>query len=343
MSSSGSGSSKGGRIVSILDKKMYLADLEKRLNDFIPANDVRRIVEQAADALMLYDMTTLPTDGGTPDDSDNLIKLFLDAKGVEGRSETTISHYRYILNRLKADTHTPLAKMTVHHLRSWLMAEKDRGIALRTLEGNRYVFTSFFGWAWKEELIPKNPTINLAPIKQQKTIRKPYSPVEIEKIKAAASSTRDLAIITFLLSTGCRISEVCALDVLDIDFRSRSVKVLGKGNKERVVYLDDVCVMYLDRYFQERSDDREALFLGKGTDRMTPHGVRAMLKRLEARSGVENVHPHRFRRTLATNLIGHGMAIQEVAAVLGHDKLDTTMKYVYLDRSAVENSYRKYA
>ena len=327
----------------LLDKKLYLADLEARLNDFVPANDVRRIVEQAADALMSYDVITMPTDGSTPDDSDSLVKLFLDAKGVEGRSKGTIDHYRYVLGRLKEDTNVPFAKMTVHHLRSWLMAEKDRGISLRTLEGNRYVLTSFFGWAWKEELIQKNPTNNLAQIKQQKVIRKPYSSVELEKLKETAANTRDLAIIAFLLSTGCRISEVCALNVLDIDFRSRSVKVLGKGNKERVVYLDDVCVMFLERYFKERTDDKEALFLGKGTERLTPHGVRAMLKRIEARSGVENVHPHRFRRTLATNLINHGMPIQEVAAVLGHDKIDTTMKYVYIDQRNVENAYRKYA
>lgn len=329
--------------MALLDKKLYLADLETRLNAFVPANDVRRIIEQAADVLVAYDVATLPQDGSVPDDTDNLVKLFLDVKGVEGRSAATIDHYRYVLGRLKEDAGVPFSKLTVHHLRSWLMREQERGISLRTLEGNRYVFTSFFGWAWKEELIPKNPTVNLAPIKQAKVIRKPYSAVELEKLKSAAQSSRDLAVIAFLLSTGCRISEACALDVLDVDFRGRRVTVLGKGNKQRVVYLDDVCVMYLNQYLRERSDSEAALFLGKGTDRMTPGGIRAMLKRIEARSGVENVHPHRFRRTLATNLINHGMPIQEVAAVLGHDKIDTTMKYVYIDQRNVENAYRKYA
>ncbi len=329
--------------MSVLDKKLFLADLTERLNDFIPANDVRRIIEQAADALIPYDVRTIPGDGGIPDDSDNLVKLFLDAKGVEGRSPKTIDHYRYVLGRFKKACPVPFSKVTVHHLRSWLMAEKERGVSSRTLEGNRYVLTSFFGWAWKEELIPKNPTVNLATIKQQKVIRKPYSSVELERLKESCTCTRDLAVIAFLLSTGCRISEVCALNVLDIDFRSRSVKVLGKGNKERVVYLDDICTMYLDRYFAERQDSEEALFLGEGTTRMTPGGIRAMLKRIEKRSGVENVHPHRFRRTLATSLINHGMSIQEVAAVLGHDKIDTTMKYVFIDQRNVETAYRKYA
>jgi len=329
--------------MALLDKKLYLADLETRLNDFIPSNDVRRIIEQAADALAGYDIKNMPEAIRGSTDSENLVKLFLDAKGVEGRSAGTIAHYKYILGRLMEDVNVPLEKMTVHHLRSWLMKEKDRGVSLRTLEGNRYVFTSFFGWAWKEELIPKNPTANLAPIKQQKVIRLPYSSVELEKLKAAAQTTRDLAVIAFLLSTGCRISEACALDVLDVDFRGRRVTVLGKGNKQRVVYLDDVCVMYLNKYLAERSDSEAALFLGKGSDRMTPGGIRAMLKRIEARSGVENVHPHRFRRTLATNLINHGMPIQEVAAVLGHDKIDTTMRYVYIDQRNVETAYRKYA
>ena len=180
-------------------------------------------------------------------------------------------------------------------------------------------------------------------IKQQKVIRKPFSSVEIERLKQAAESCRDRAVIAFLLSTGCRISEVCALDVLDIDFHRRRVKVLGKGNKERVVYVDDVTVLYLNEYLRERCDAEPALFLGKGSSRMTPGGIRAMLKRLERRSGVENVHPHRFRRTLATNLINHGMPIQEVAAILGHDKIDTTMTYVYIDQTNVEHAYRRYA
>ena len=189
----------------------------------------------------------------------------------------------------------------------------------------------------------KNPTANLQPIRKIKAIRKPFSQVEIERMKEAATTTRDKTILAVLLSTGCRISEVCQLDVLDIDMQARAVTVMGKGSKQRRVYLDDVAIMYLKRYFRERTDDSPALFVGKGSARLTPDGVRYALKQIEERSGVENVHPHRFRRTLATALISHGMAIQEVAAILGHDKLDTTMQYVYPDQSAVESSYRKYA
>ena len=143
--------------MALLDKKLYLADLETRLNAFVPANDVRRIVEQAADALLAYDMTTLPQDGSVPDDSDNLVKLFLDAKGVEGRSQATINHYRYVLGRLKEDVGVPFSRLTVHHLRSWLMQEQERGVSLRTLEGNRYVFTSFFRLGVERGADPEEP------------------------------------------------------------------------------------------------------------------------------------------------------------------------------------------
>lgn len=329
--------------MGVLDKKLFLADLQVRLDDFVPANDARRILEQAADVLSGYDLTAATPAEGGHDESESMIRLFLDAKGVEGRSRQTISQYGYVLRGMRKGVGVPIDKITVHHLRSWLMREKERGVSLRTLEGYRYVMSSFFGWLWREEILPKNPTVNLQPIKHQKVIRKPFSPEEIERLKEAARTTRDKTILAVLLSTGCRISEVCQLDVLDIDLAARAVTVLGKGNKERRVYLDDVAVMYLKRYFRERTDDSPALFTGKGSSRLTPDGVRYMLRQLEARSGVENVHPHRFRRTLATSLISHGMAIQEVAAILGHDKIDTTMTYIYLDQSAVESAYRKFA
>jgi site-specific recombinase XerD len=148
--------------------------------------------------------------------------------------------------------------------------------------------------------------------------------------------------ISFLLSTGCRISEVCGLNRESVDLKNLECTVLGKGDKERTVFFDDVTAMLLNRYFSERKDNSPALFAGKGTDRMTPGGVRAKLKTIAQRAHVENVHPHRFRRTLATTLIDRGMDIQEVAALLGHEKLDTTLKYVYINKVNVKNAYKKY-
>ena len=136
---------------------------------------------------------------------------------------------------------------------------------------------------------------------------------------------------------------MCELNRDDIDFAAGECIVHGKGNKERTVYINSVAMMNLKRYLTARGDSNQALFIGQRKNRITPHGVRAMLKVIEEKSGVENVHPHRFRRTLATSLINRGMPIQEVAAILGHDKIDTTMRYVYIDRRSLKNAYQKYA
>ena len=167
--------------------------------------------------------------------------------------------------------------------------------------------------------------------------------MDIERLKAACHTLRDKALVCFLLSTGCRISEVTSLNREDVDLRTMRCKVLGKGAKERIVYFDMVATMHLRAYLETRNDDHPALFVGKGTERLKPGGVRLMLNETAKRAGVEHVHPHRFRRTLATNLIAHGMPIQEVARILGHDKLDTTMGYVYLDDRDIQSSYRKYS
>ena len=159
--------------MGVLDKKLFLADLQARLDDFVPANDARRILEQAADVLSGYDLTAATPAEGGHDESESMIRLFLDAKGVEGRSRQTISQYGYVLRGMRKGVGVPIDKITVHHLRSWLMREKERGVSLRTLEGYRYVMSSFFGWLWREEILPKNPTVNLQPIKHQKVIRKP--------------------------------------------------------------------------------------------------------------------------------------------------------------------------
>lgn len=325
----------------ILDKNLLVERIEEKLNDFIPANTVKKILEQINGELAAFDVASLPQ--GTDQDGEDLIKLFVDAKKVEGKSPKTIERYEYILRGLQTALGIPLKDVTVYHLRQFLMSEKERGISLGTIDGKRSIYSSFFSWLHSEGLIAKNPTANLAPIKQPKEIRKPFTAVEIEKLRGNAKSTRDAALIDFFLATGCRVSEVCSVDRTDIDFRQQKLIVNGKGSKQRTVYLDDVTVMKLQKYLRTRTDFSPALFIGKGSDRLTEDGIRRALNEIAKKAGVENVHPHRFRRTLATNLIDHGMSIQEVAAILGHDKLDTTMTYVYIDQRNVESAYRRYA
>lgn len=330
--------------MSLIDKQMLLRDLSDRLGAFIPANDLQKILAEADEALVDYEVTSAPTGGGPDGNSEDLLRYYLEAKRIEGKSEKTIAHYEYILRRLLNDTQVPFAKMTVYHIRNYYTSERERGIKSSTLEGYRQTYSSFFGWLSREDLIKKNPMNNLTAIKQPKVVRKPFSPVEIAMLSEAAKSIRNRALLAFLLSTGCRVSEVCSVMQTDIDWQNLQLTVTGKGNKQRTVYIDDVTSMLLKRYLDTRTDDSPVLFLSsRGLKALTPSGIQRMLKDLEKISGVENVHPHRFRRTLATSLINKGMPIQEVAAILGHDKIDTTMTYVYIDATSLANAYKKYA
>jgi site-specific recombinase XerD len=174
-------------------------------------------------------------------------------------------------------------------------------------------------------------------------VKKPYSAVELERIRSACGNIRDLALVDFLYATGCRVSEVSHLDISDIDFDNLECTVIGKGNKERIVYLSDVAAMHLQEYLQGRKDVSEALFSGKGSDRLSKNGIEAALKRIGKKAKVENVHPHRFRRTLATNLLDRGMNIQDVAKILGHADLKTTQIYCFISQKNVKVAYQRYA
>lgn len=327
--------------MSITAKQNLVKQISQEIGAEVSAASLQFIQDRLNDVLSMYEVEGV---SGTNLDceTDDFLNAFLDTKVIEGRSEKTIAHYRYVLDRMLKEIGTPIRQITVFHLRSYLMRKKNDGMADKTLEGIRSVMSSFFGWIQKEGLLKDNPCANLSPIKCAKKVRVPYSSVDIERLKEACLTARDKAIVSFLLSTGCRISEACGLNRDSVDFVTKECTVLGKGNKERTVFIDDVTAMLLQRYLAGRTDDSKALFAGKWTERMTPGGVRARLKTIAGRASVENVHPHRFRRTLATNLIGHGMPIQNVAVILGHDKLDTTMKYVYLDKADVRNSYNRY-
>lgn len=327
--------------MSIEAKTKLVSEVKTKVEEFLVVRDVNKVVSALDDSLNDYELTELNA-GEIDTNSKDLLQAFLDAKSLEGRSIKTINRYKYILERMLLEIGAPVPKMTVFHLRKYLMQLKDAGLSDTSTEGVRSIMSSFFGWLWKEGLIQSNPVANIATIKCKKEIKLPFTALDIELLKRACNTDRESALIQFLLSTGCRVSEVCALNVSDIDFAGCECKVLGKGNKERIVYINQVTAMLLKRYLVLRKNDDTALFTGT-RGRLTPQGVRAILKDLEARSGVENVHPHRFRRTLATNLIDRGMPIQEVAYILGHDKLDTTLRYVYIDQTNVKSAYKKYA
>lgn len=328
--------------MSIAAKQYLIQRMASALSRSLTADDLNIVQDALNEVLAMFEVETSDT-GTFNGESNDLLDAFIDAKRIEGRSDKTLTLYAYRIRQLMASVDVPLRQVTVFHLRKYLMNEKERGIAPKTLEGIRSIYCSFFGWLHNEGLIKSNPCSNLAPIKVAKIVRLPYSEVDLERLRECCDGARNKAIMSFLLSSGCRISEMCALNRNDVDFARGEAVVFGKGAKERTVFLNDVALMWIQRYLNERDDDSEALFVGRLSDRLKPNAVRKMLHNAADKAGVQDVHPHRFRRTLATNLIARGMPIQEVASVLGHDKLDTTMQYVYLKKEDIHNNFKKYA
>lgn len=326
--------------MSIEAKAVLLREVENSLADQLTVSMMSKVLSTLSEKLDFYKLEKIAFD---PDATDDLLGAYLSALFIEGKSPKTIDRYKYIISKMMQTVKVPTRKITVYHLRNFISSEKDRGISDRTLEGMRQVFSAYFNWLQREGLIASNPTANLGTIKYQKKQKDIYTEADIERMKFGCKNIRDRAIICFLKSTGCRITEMTQLNRDDLDLINLECTVLGKGNKERVVFLDQIAAMTLQNYLSERKDNSEALFVNRSGERLTPHGVRQMLVRLGEASKVEHVHPHKFRRTAATSLIRHGMPIQEVAAILGHDKLDTTMQYVVLDKTDIKNAYRKYA
>lgn len=324
-----------------MDVKMdFLRCVEKALEDKVTVVDMAKIMLSISDTMEHYDIKQHET---FENEIDDCLDCYVAALSVQNRSQKTIERYTYIIKRMMQSVGVTTRRITVYHLRNYIASEKARGISDETLEGYRAIFTAYFNWLQREGLIEKNPTANLGVIKCAKKEKKTYTAVEMEKLNYHCKCIRDRAIINFLASTGCRVSEMTGLDRDAVNMQTLECVVHGKGNKERTVYLSPVAGMLLAQYLLSRTDDNPALFIGQRNERLQPGGVRAMLKVLAFEADVAHVHPHKFRRTLATDLNRHGMGIAEIARLLGHDRIDTTMAYVILNKDDIKSAYRRYA
>lgn len=324
--------------MAIEAKASFLRKMEKKQETETTASTMAKVLSIVADVMEGFDMREI----GFEEEQDDMLECFLQALDVQGRSRKTIAHYRLILGKMLEGTKVSARRVTVYHLRSYLAKQKERGLKDSTLAHHREVFSSFFGWLFREGLIEKNPVVNLGSIKVAKEEKKVFSDIDMEKMKQNGRRAVDKAIITFLASTGCRVAELVGLDRNALDLENLECVVRGKGNKERTVYLDNVTAMYVKKYLATRTDDCPALFVTRSLERFNTGGIRDMLKRLEERSGVEHIHPHKFRRTLATNLARRNMPIQTIAAILGHENIETTMQYIVLNKDNTKMQYRQY-
>ena len=270
---------------------------------------------------------------------------FLSAKQVEGCSERSVNYYSSTLDNLIKNLEKPFNQIETEDLRVYLSEyQKKNNASKQTIDNIRRILSSFFTWLEDEDYILKSPVRRIHKIKTMKQIKETYSDEALEKLRDNCKTIRDLALIDMLASTGMRVGELVKLNRVDVDFVNRECVVLGKGSKERVVYFDARTKLHLQNYLNSRTDDNEALFVSllEPHNRLEIAGVEIMLRKLGRSLEINKVHPHKFRRTLATRAIDKGMPIEQVQKLLGHQKIDTTLEYAIVDQQNVKNSHKKY-
>ena len=326
-------------------KMQFIQQTEIRLASVLDHEDLDKTIDVITGILKDYDVSQAETDLiPYPAVNEMLLKRYCGCLSVGGKSEKTIAHYRRTAQKLAAAVNKNFTDMGVYDIRLFLAMEKERGVSYRTLENTRANLSAFFQWLLQEDHITKNPCMNIPPIKYPDKVRMPFSPVEIDKLRRACRNTRERALIETLLATGVRVSELTDLEVSDINFPNMSVHVRhGKGAKERTVFMNDLAREYIQKYLMGRGFIDSHLFMNYKKEPIAPGGVRDLLKELGKHAEVENVHPHRFRRTFATGLADRGMDIQEIRKLLGHTDINTTLKYVYTSEENTHASYIKYS
>lgn len=277
--------------------------------------------------------------------NDDFLKMFLAAKKVEGCSERTIRYYQVTVERMFTRIDTAVRKITTEEIREYLAEyQKRNGCSNVTVDNIRRNISSFFSWLEEEDYILKSPMKRIHKIKTKTVVKNVISDEGIEKLRDNCQNIRDLAMIDLLYSTGIRVGELVNLNIDDIDLDGRECVVYGKGDKERRVYFDAKAKVHLKNYIDSRDDDNEALFvtLDSPHARLKISGVEIRLRQLGRRLNLDRVHPHKFRRTMATRAIDKGMPIEQVQKILGHSQIDTTMQYAMVNQANVKTSHQRY-
>ena len=277
--------------------------------------------------------------------NEEFLKMFLDAKKIEGCSDRTINYYRVTIEHFLCNIDTAIRKITTEEIREYLADYQKRNNCTNvTIDNVRRNISSFFSWLEEEDYILKSPMKRIHKIKTKVVVKNVISDEGIEKLRDNCLELRDLAIIDLLYSTGIRVGELVNLNIDDIDLDGRECVVYGKGDKERRVYFDAKAKVHIKSYIESRSDDNEALFvtLDSPHERLKISGVEIRLRQLGRRLNIDRVHPHKFRRTMATRAIDKGMPIEQVQKILGHSQIDTTMQYAMVNQTNVKTSHQKY-
>ena len=315
--------------------KYILVDMD----EYLTANQSQKLQR------VLTSRLTSQTKSVSSVSNSNYLAMFLNAKKIEGCSERTLSYYKTTVEKLLDGITDPIRKVTTDDIREYLANYQGlNDCSKTTIDNIRRNISSFFTWLEEEDYIIKSPMRRIHKIKTTKTVKEVISDEEIERMRDKCKNLRDLAIIDLLYSTGMRIGELVRLNIDDIDFEERECIVFGKGDKERRVYFDAKTKIHLMGYINSRSDDNPALFvtLDAPCDRLKISGVEIRLRRLGRELGINRVHPHKFRRTMATRAIDKGMPVEQVQKLLGHSQIDTTMRYAIVNQTNVKVAHRKF-
>ena len=327
-------------------KKTLINQIQTEMSGVLNNAQRQKLSEVLEHCFFYVDVVALGNENLIQSKSNQALKdEFLSAKQVEGCSERSVSYYSSTLDNLIKTLEKPFNQMETEDLRVYLSEyQKKNNASKQTIDNIRRILSSFFTWLEDEDYILKSPVRRIHKIKTMKQVKETYSDEALERLRDNCKTIRDLALIDMLASTGMRVGELVKLNRVDVDFVNRECVVLGKGSKERVVYFDARTKLHLQNYLNSRTDDNEALFVSllEPHNRLEIAGVEIMLRKLGRTLEINKVHPHKFRRTLATRAIDKGMPIEQVQKLLGHQKIDTTMEYAIVDQQNVKNSHKKY-
>lgn len=323
-------------------KTKIIQSIRQELASFLSVEQMSRLTRSLEKHLAGVVCTEDSNKSGSQPD---LLQQFIAAKRVEGCSDKTLHYYEStILNMLSA-LQKEVCHISTEDLRIYLDTYQQRGTVSKvTMDNVRRILSSFFSWLEDEDYIVKSPVRRIHKVKTGKTVKETYSDESLELMRDYCETTRDLAMIDLLSSTGMRVGELVKLNRDDVDFENRECVVFGKGNKQRRVYFDARTKIHLMRYLKERTDTNEALFvtLLRPHNRLQISGVEITLRKIGRRLNLAKVHPHKFRRTLATMAIDKGMPIEQVQQLLGHQSIDTTLQYAMVNQANVKSSCKKF-
>ena len=324
-------------------KDQLITEVQQQMLPYLNNEQLRKLRE--AMEFSLHGLEISQSDQKQAQDPTDVTVAFIAAKRIEGCSEKTLTYYRKTIEAMTAAVGKAVQRITTDDIRQYLTTYQiQRKSSKVTIDNIRRILATFYSWLEDEDYIVKSPVRRIRKVKTSKVIKDTYTDEALELMRDHCSSLRDLAIIDLLASSGMRVGEMVLLNREDIDFNERECVVFGKGDKERIVYFDARTKIHLQNYLNSRDDDNPALFvsLQKPHNRLQISGVEVRLRQYGKLLGLNKVHPHKFRRTLATMAIDKGMPIEQLQQLLGHRRIDTTLQYAMVKQSNVKIAHRKY-